>query len=42
MQSVSGIGGVVAIDDFDILAAVEGAVGGFGFGEGVFDFEVED
>jgi hypothetical protein len=30
----------IAVDDFDILAAVEGAVGGVGFGEEGFDFEV--
>jgi len=33
---------VVVVDDFDIVAAVEGAVGGFGSGEGAFDFDVEE
>lgn len=40
-ESMSGTS-LIAVDDFDILAAVEGAVGGFGSGEGLFDFDVED
>ena len=32
---------LIAVDDFDIVSAVEGAVGVVGAGEELFDFDVE-